>query len=50
MQLVFASFGIMGDGGTGSPKVLLRNLLMLLFTLHSSKIEVFEVSLFLLIL
>ena len=32
----------LGDGGRESPKALVRNLLMLLFTLESSKMEVFR--------
>ena len=45
---VFTSFsaylGIRSGGKGGSPKGLVHNLLMQLFTLGSSKIEVFETS------
>ena len=40
--MIFTFLGIRSRGGGGSPKGLVHNLLMQLFTVGSSKIEVFE--------
>ena len=40
--MVFTLFRYYVQGGRGSPKGLVHNLLMQFFTLGSSKIEVFE--------
>ena len=43
---VFHHIGVLGGGGGGSPKGLVHDLLMQLFTLDSSKIEVFKTGFF----
>ena len=43
--MFFTEFGYLG-GGWGSPKGLSHNLLVRLFTLSSSKIEIFETYFF----
>ena len=40
--MFFTLFGYLAGGGGGAPKGLVHNLLMQVFTLGSSKIEVFE--------
>ena len=47
--MVFVLICVLGAGGRGSSKGLMRNPLMQFFTLRSSKIEVFEFSLFLIL-
>ena len=46
--MVFTLYGyeFRGGGGGGSPKGLVHNLLMQLFTLECSKIEVFQTCFF----
>ena len=44
--MFFTRFGYWVQGGGGSPKGLVHNLLMQFVTLGSSKIEVFETSFF----
>ena len=44
--MFFTLFGDQVRGGGGSPRGLVHNLLMQLFTLGSSKIEVFETCFF----
>ena len=44
--MFFTLFGYLVQGGGGSPKGWVHNLLMQFFTLDSSKIEVFETCFF----
>ena len=46
IYVVFTLFGYWVGGGGGSPKGLVHNLLMQLFTLECSKMEVFETCFF----
>ena len=46
IYMFFTLFGYLPHGGGDSPKGLVHNLLMQLFTLGSSKIEVFETCFF----
>ena len=42
MSFTLVGDGLWGGGGEGSPNGVVHNLLMQLFTLYSSKIEVLE--------